>query len=78
MEIGQGARTVLAQTVAEELALPEFGMSPYDQATNSSRSTTLLGLALQTAAQDLRQQLLEIAAEHLHVHIDHLALRGCG
>ena len=84
VEIGQGARTVLAQIVAEELALPlawvrlalpEFGMSPYDQATSSSRSTTLMGLALQTAAQDLRQQLLEIAAEHLHIHIDHLTLR---
>jgi CO/xanthine dehydrogenase Mo-binding subunit len=85
VEIGQGARTVLAQIVAEELALPlawvrlalpEFGMSPYDQATSSSRSTTLMGLALQTAAQDLRQQLLEIAAEQLQIHIDHLALRA--
>jgi CO/xanthine dehydrogenase Mo-binding subunit len=84
VEIGQGARTVLAQIVAEELALPlawvrlalpEFGMSPYDQATSSSRSTTLMGLALQTAAQDLRQQLLEIAAEHLQTHIDTLSLR---
>jgi CO/xanthine dehydrogenase Mo-binding subunit len=84
VEIGQGARTVLAQIVAEELALPlawvrlalpEFGMSPYDQATSSSRSTTLMGLALQTAAQDLRRQLLAIAAEQLQIHIDHLALR---
>jgi CO/xanthine dehydrogenase Mo-binding subunit len=84
VEIGQGARTVLAQIVAEELALPlawvrlalpEFGMSPYDQATSSSRSTTLMGLALQTAAQDLRQQLLEIAAEQLQTHIDSLTLR---
>jgi CO/xanthine dehydrogenase Mo-binding subunit len=87
VEIGQGARTVLSQIVAEELALPlswvrlalpEFGMSPYDQATSSSRSTTLVGLALQAAARDIRQQLFELAAEQLQVHIDHLALREGG
>jgi CO/xanthine dehydrogenase Mo-binding subunit len=85
VEMGQGARTVLAQIVAEvlalplpwvRLALPEFGMSPYDQATSSSRSTTLMGLALQTAAQDLRRQLLEIAAEQLQTHLDNLTLRN--
>jgi CO/xanthine dehydrogenase Mo-binding subunit len=62
VEIGRGTQTVLAQMVAEELALllawgrlvlPEFGMHPSDQATRSSRSTTLIGLALHTAAQDL-------------------------
>jgi CO/xanthine dehydrogenase Mo-binding subunit len=87
VEIGQGARTVLSQIVAEELALPlawvrlaqpEFGMSPYDQATSSSRSTTLMGLALQTAAQDVRQQLLGLAAEQLQTHIDRLTLRQGG
>jgi CO/xanthine dehydrogenase Mo-binding subunit len=87
VEIGQGARTVLAQIVAEELALPlawvrlaqpEFGMSPYDQATSSSRSTTLMGLALQTAARDIKDQLLGLAAEQLQTHIDHLTLRDGG
>jgi CO/xanthine dehydrogenase Mo-binding subunit len=84
VEIGQGARTVLSQIVAEELALPlsrvrlaqpEFGMGTYDQATSSSRSTTLMGLALQTAAQDIRQQLLELAAEQMQSHLDRLSLR---
>jgi CO/xanthine dehydrogenase Mo-binding subunit len=87
VEIGQGARMVLSQIVAEELALPlrwvrisqpESGTSPYDQATSSSRSTTLVGLALQAAAQDLRQQLLELAAEQLQTHIDRLTLRDGG
>jgi CO/xanthine dehydrogenase Mo-binding subunit len=87
VEIGQGARTVLSQIVAEELALPlawvrlaqpEFGMSPYDQATSSSRSTTLMGLALQAAARDIRAQLLALAAEQLQIHIDQLTLdNGC-
>ncbi|HEY7711733.1 MAG TPA: xanthine dehydrogenase family protein molybdopterin-binding subunit [Candidatus Entotheonella sp.] len=84
IEFGQGARTVLPQIVAEELALPiawvrlaqpEFGMSPYDQATSSSRSTTLVGLALQRAAQDLRAQLLTLAAGQLQLPQDRLTLR---
>src|SRR5262249_9501709 len=87
VEMGQGARTVLSQIVAEELALPltlvrlaqpESGTSPYDQATSSSRSTTLVGLALQAAARDLRQQLLELAAEQLQTHMAHLTLRNGG
>ena len=87
VEMGQGARTVLSQIVAEELAIPlmwvrlsqpESGTSPYDQATSSSRSTTLVGLALQAAARDLRQQLLELAAEQLQTHIAHLTLRDGG
>jgi CO/xanthine dehydrogenase Mo-binding subunit len=87
VEIGQGARTVLSQIVAEELAVPlswvrlaqpEFGMSPYDQATSSSRSTTLMGLALQTAARDLRQQLLALAAEQLQIHLARLSLHQGG
>ncbi|MDH3605021.1 MAG: xanthine dehydrogenase family protein molybdopterin-binding subunit, partial [Candidatus Tectomicrobia bacterium] len=84
IEFGQGARTVLPQIVAEELALPiewvrlaqpEFGMSPYDQATSSSRSTTLVGLALQRAAQDIRAQLLTLAAGQLQLPQDRLTLR---
>src|SRR5262245_46091766 len=87
VEMGQGARTVLSQIVAEELTLPltwvrlaqpESGTSPYDQATSSSRSTTLVGLALQAAARDLRQQLLELAAEQLQTHLAHLTLREGG
>ena len=60
------------------ISQPESGTSPYDQATSSSRSTTLVGLALQAAAQDLRQQLLELAAEQLQTHIDRLTLRDGG
>jgi len=69
VECGQGARTALSQIVAQELALPlsrvrvgrpEGGMSPYDQATSASRSTTLMGLAVLRAAQDVRDQLFAI------------------
>jgi len=70
-ELGQGARTVFTQIVAEELALPpdrirvmgaDTQFTPYDRSTGASRSTTLAGGAVQHAAVNLREQLLDIAA----------------
>ena len=70
-EVGQGARTVFGQIVAEELALPvgsvrvlggDTRVTPYDRSTGASRSTTLAGLAVQRAASDLRGQLLDIGS----------------
>src|SRR2546422_8959602 len=67
-------RSTLSQIVAQELALPldrvriarpEIGMSPYDQATSASRSTTLMGLAVFRAARDVRDQLVAIGARQL-------------
>jgi CO/xanthine dehydrogenase Mo-binding subunit len=84
VECGQGARTALSQIVAEELAVPlgriaigrsELGMSPYDQATSASRSTTLMGLAVLAAARDVRDQLLAIGARVLGAARDTLVLR---
>ena len=70
-EVGQGARTVFAQIVAEELALPiaqirvpggDTRLTPYDRSTGASRSTTIAGLAVQRAAADIRYQLLAIGS----------------
>ncbi len=75
-EIGQGARTVLSQIAAEELALPlslvtvvppDTAITPYDRSTGSSRSTTLMGLAVQRAARDIRSQLQSIGAHLLGI-----------
>jgi CO/xanthine dehydrogenase Mo-binding subunit len=75
-EMGQGVRTVLSQIIAEELRLPieaiqvggaDTKVTPYDASTGSSRSTTLMGTAVQRAARDLKQQLLKIGAEALRV-----------
>ena len=75
-EMGQGVRTVLSQIIAEELHLPieaiqvggaDTKVTPYDASTGSSRSTTLMGTAIQRAARDLKQQLLKIGAEALRV-----------
>ncbi|MGH7769797.1 MAG: xanthine dehydrogenase family protein molybdopterin-binding subunit, partial [Candidatus Binatia bacterium] len=75
-EMGQGVRTVLSQIIAEELNLPleairiggaDTKVTPYDASTGSSRSTTLMGTAIQRAARDLKNQLLKIGAEALRV-----------
>src|SRR5215203_6883020 len=70
-EVGQGARTVFSQIIAEELAMPvaqvkviggDTSVTPYDRSTGASRSTTLAGLAVQRAGRELREQILEIAS----------------
>ena len=69
-EVGQGARTVFAQIAAEELRLPaervtvrgaDTRFTPYDRSTGASRSTTVAGLAVKRAAEQVRAQLVEIA-----------------
>ena len=71
-EMGQGVRTTLTQIAAEELTLPmeqfriqgaDTKVTPYDSSTGSSRSTTLMGTAVQKAARDLKQQFVNIAAQ---------------
>ncbi len=72
VELGQGARTVMAQIAAEVLASaararraslrPDTDVTPYDQTTSSSRSTTMVGKAVEQAAGDVAEQLVRIAA----------------
>ena len=75
-EMGQGVRTTLTQIAAEELTLPmeqfrvlgaDTKVTPYDSSTGSSRSTTLMGTAVQKAARDLKQQFIKIGAQILGV-----------
>lgn len=72
IEHGQGSATVLAQVVAEALAVPiecvavttpDTALTPYDQGTSASRTTTLVGRAVYAACQDARAQLIEMAAD---------------
>ncbi len=83
VEIGQGAKTVMSQIVAEELSVPLEGVTvrsidtaytPFDRSTGSSRSTTVMGKAVQLAAQDARQQLVELAADHFEAPPEAIAL----
>jgi CO/xanthine dehydrogenase Mo-binding subunit len=73
-EVGQGARTVMAQiaagvlhTGAENVTVrgTDTRYTPYDRSTGASRSTTVAGLAVQRAAQQVFDALLETASAKL-------------
>jgi CO/xanthine dehydrogenase Mo-binding subunit len=82
-EVGQGARTILCQIVAQELSIPvakvtmretETRTTPFDRSTGASRSTTVMGSAVKAAALDLRRQLIEAAVEILRVNASTITL----
>lgn len=70
-DMGQGARTVLAQIAAHELGAPlewvnvvmgDTATVPYDQQTSASRSTVLMGNAVLAACRDIQTRLRALAA----------------
>jgi CO/xanthine dehydrogenase Mo-binding subunit len=74
VEIGQGARTVLAQIAADAIGLPyesvrvsypDTVLTPWDQTTSSSRTTLMMGGAVEEAGLEIRQQLIDLAADAL-------------
>jgi CO/xanthine dehydrogenase Mo-binding subunit len=83
VELGQGAKTVLAQIAAEAMRVPmgcvsvshpDTDLTPYDQQTSSSRTTYSMGGAVAKAVTDLKRQLSECAAELLEVSVNDLIL----
>jgi CO/xanthine dehydrogenase Mo-binding subunit len=84
-EVGQGARTILCQIVAQELSIPVGRVSmrgtdtlatPFDRSTGASRSTTVMGSAVKAATEDLRRQLIDSAAEVLNTSTNTIALHN--
>ena len=84
-EVGQGARTILSQIVAQELSITVDRISlrgtdtittPFDRSTGASRSTTVMGSAVKMAAEDLRKQLIDAAAEAFNTSTKTIALSG--
>lgn len=70
-DMGQGARTVLAQIAAQELGAPldwvtvvmgDTAIVPYDQQTSASRSTVLMGNSVLAACRDIQGKLRAMAA----------------
>jgi CO/xanthine dehydrogenase Mo-binding subunit len=85
VELGQGAKTIMSQIVAEELRVPlervtirpiDTGFTPFDRSTGSSRSTTVMGKAVELAGIDARRQILELASEHFECPEDAITLRN--
>jgi CO/xanthine dehydrogenase Mo-binding subunit len=70
-DMGQGARTIFAQIASGELGVPldqitvvmgDTAVVPYDQQTSASRSSVLMGTAVQRACQDIQGKLRTMAA----------------
>ena len=85
VEVGQGSRTALSQVVAEELSVSldqitvaqlDTDVTPYDVSTSASSSMTVMGLAVQRAAQEVKKQLLSTAAVILKDRADRLVVNN--
>ncbi len=83
VEIGQGVQEVLRQLAAELLhqprdvvtvMRPDTALAPFDWGTGASRSSLMMGLALQDAAKDIASQLGEMAADCFGVDADSVVL----
>jgi CO/xanthine dehydrogenase Mo-binding subunit len=70
-DMGQGARTIFAQIVAEELGAPigwvtvvmgDTAVVPYDQQTSASRSSVLMGTSILNACREVQAKLRAMAA----------------
>jgi CO/xanthine dehydrogenase Mo-binding subunit len=71
VEIGQGVREVLRKLASEQLnqpmhaievLTPDTAIAPFDWGTAASRSSLMMGLAIEDAAKDIRKQIADIAA----------------
>ena len=83
-EMGQGSSTALAKIAARELHVPpeavavgqsDTRFTPFEWTTGASRTTTVVGLAVQAACADLWRSLRAKAAESAGVTIDDVQVR---
>jgi CO/xanthine dehydrogenase Mo-binding subunit len=87
VEMGQGSSTIMAQIVAEVLHIdsrrvyvvsPDTDVTPYDTITAGSRSTYHTGNAVRIVAEQMRDQLLQLAAGQINVPVEQLRLSNDG
>lgn len=83
-DMGQGADTVIAQIVAEELGVrmedvvithTDTDICPWDVGAHASRTTFVAGNSARIAAQKLKEQLLEVASRLLGENPENLTIR---
>jgi CO/xanthine dehydrogenase Mo-binding subunit len=72
IEVGQGAHATMGRIAAQTLKQPDSAVTvlrtdtavaPYDWGTGASRSTVVVGLAVEKAALDAADQILEMVAD---------------
>ncbi|MEE8471539.1 MAG: molybdopterin cofactor-binding domain-containing protein [Dehalococcoidia bacterium] len=86
LEQGCGPVSIMAQIVAEVLGISyddvavvaaDTDSTPFEFGTGASQTTFRVGLSVQTAAEEVRNQLLELAAKKMDVsHTDLVVLGG--
>ncbi len=83
-DMGQGADTVIAQIVAEELGVrtedvvvihTDTDICPWDVGAHASRTTFVAGNSALGAAKKVKQQLIEVAAKSLGEDPENLGIR---
>ena len=83
-DMGQGADTVIAQIVAEELGVrvedvvvthTDTDICPWDVGAHASRTTFVAGNSARGAAKKVKDQLLEVAAKSLGESSENLDIR---
>ncbi|WP_345520626.1 xanthine dehydrogenase family protein molybdopterin-binding subunit [Nocardioides conyzicola] len=81
-DMGQGARTLWQQIVADELGTPlelvrvvsgDTGIVPFDLQTSASRSTVFMGNAVLEACRDIRRRVLALYSEETGVDEESLS-----
>ncbi len=84
-DLGTGSDTILAQIAAEELGVPvdrvlvyssDTDFTPFDTGAYASSTTYVSGNAVLRAAQEVRRQILEVAASALGERPETLELAG--
>jgi CO/xanthine dehydrogenase Mo-binding subunit len=83
-DMGQGADTVIAQIVAEELGVrvedvvvthTDTDVCPWDVGAHASRTTFVAGNSARGAARKVKEQILEVAAKSMGEPPEHLDIR---
>ncbi len=78
-DMGQGARTIFAQLVADAFAAPldrisvvmgDTSVVPFDLQTSASRSTVFMGTAILRACADICGQVVQLATDLLGISAD--------
>ena len=82
-DMGQGARTVLAQIAAESLGVEldriaivmgDTAVVPFDSSTSASRSTVFMGNAVLKACEHINAQLKTIASAMFEIRVEQISI----